>query len=79
MIETRDADVSSGLLEGSASQRHPRTVAWVRVAVTLWLLALAGIFCSRGGAGYWGALLVVPAALNFWLACRLMARVKVQH
>jgi uncharacterized membrane protein YczE len=79
MIETRDADVSSGILVSSICLRHPRTVAWVRIVVALWLLTLAGIFCSRGGAGYWGAALVAPAAVNLWLACRLRARVHGQH
>lgn len=79
MIETRDMDVSSGILTDSVGLRYPRTVVSVRIAVTLWLLALAGIFCSRGGGGYWGAALVVPAALNLWLARRLMARTHGQH
>jgi hypothetical protein len=74
MIETRDMDMSAALGGSSLGRRYPRTIARVRVAVTLWLLTLAGIFCFRGGAGYWGAALVVPAALNLWLAYRLVAR-----
>ena len=58
-----------------AFQARPQTVAWIRVAVAIWLLVLAGIFWSRGY--HWGAALLAPAALHLWLARRLFAR--AQH
>jgi hypothetical protein len=77
MAATRDTASSAGILAGPHSGRNPQTVAWVRVAVAIWLLVLAGIFWSRGY--YWGAALLAPAALHLWLARRLFARAQRQH
>ena len=77
MAATRDTANSAGILAGPHSRRDPQTVAWVRVAVAIWLLVLAGIFWSRGY--HWGTALLAPAALNLWLARRLFARAWRQH
>jgi hypothetical protein len=77
MATTRDTTNSAGILAGPHSRRDPQTVAWVRVAVAIWLLVLAGIFWSRGY--HWGAALLAPAALHLWLARRLFARAQRQH
>jgi hypothetical protein len=77
MAATRDTTNSAGILAGPHSKRDPQTVAWVRVAVAIWLLVLAGIFWSRGY--HWGAALLAPAALHLWLARRLFARAQRQH
>jgi hypothetical protein len=77
MAATRDTTSSAGILTGPHSRRDPQTVAWVRAAVAIWLLALAGIFWSRGY--HWGAALLAPAALHLWLARRLPARAWHQH
>jgi hypothetical protein len=75
MTATRDTTDSAGILAGPHSRHHPQTVAWVRIAVAIWLLVLAGIFWSRGYQ--WGAALLAPAALHLWLGRRLFAR--AQH
>jgi hypothetical protein len=77
MAATRDTTNSAGILAGPHSKRDPQTVAWVRVAVAIWLLVLAGIFWSRGY--HWGAALLAPAALHLWLARRLFAGAQRQH
>ena len=77
MAATRDTTSSAEILAGPHSRRHPQTVAWVRVAVAIWLLVLAGIFWSHGY--HWGAALLAPAALHLWLARRLFARAQRQH
>ena len=77
MAATRDTTSSAGIFAGPHSRRDPRAVAWVRVAVAIWLLVLAGIFWSRGY--HWGAALLAPAALHMWLARRLFARTWRQH
>jgi hypothetical protein len=41
----------------------------VRFVVGFWLLVLAAYACSAGD--WWGALLVLPAALHFYLGYRL--------
>jgi hypothetical protein len=51
------------------SQRHPRLVIGVRVAVGVWLIILAGILCHDGY--WWGLALLAPAALHFYLARRV--------
>jgi hypothetical protein len=73
----RDTANSGGILAGPHSRRDPQTVAWVRVAVAIWLLVLAGIFWSRGY--HWGAALLAPAALHLWLGRRLFTRAWRQH
>ena len=77
MAAMRDTTTRTGILAGPSSRRDPQTVAWVRVAVAIWLLVLAGIFWSRGY--HWGAALLAPAALHLWLARRLFARAQRQH
>jgi hypothetical protein len=77
MAATRDTTNSAGILAGPHPRRDPQAVAWVRVAVAIWLLVLAGIFWSRGY--HWGAALLAPAALHLWFARRLFARAWRQH
>jgi hypothetical protein len=48
---------------------HRRAVVGVRFGVGIWLLALAAWLCWSGV--WWGALLIAPAALHFYLGCRL--------
>ena len=77
MAATHDTAKSAGILAGPHSRRDPQTVAWVRVAVAVWLLVLTGIFWTRGY--HWGAALLAPAALHLWLARQLPARAWRQH
>ena len=57
-------------LLSSFDRRRPRTSASVRIAVGVWLLIGAGFACHEG---YWsGLVILLPAALNFYLACRLL-------
>jgi hypothetical protein len=56
----------------SGVRLEPRVVARIRIAVGIWLLILAAIWCGAGG--WWGALLVAPAALHFYLAYRVLHR-----
>jgi hypothetical protein len=77
MTGTDDRRASRRIFPGPYARRHPRTVAGVRLAVAIWLLVLAGIFCSRGY--YWGLALVAPAVLHVWLAYRLRAMIQIQH
>jgi len=53
--------------------RHPRTVILIRLAVTVWLLALTGVLL---GYGYWGwALLTFAGAVaNAMLGYRVFRR-----
>jgi hypothetical protein len=44
----------------------------VRIAVGIWLIALAAIAWSDGY--WWGLLLLAPAALHFYLAYRVTHR-----
>src|ERR1700729_2307691 len=66
MAATRDTTNSAGILAGPHSRRDPQTVAWVRVAVAIWLLVLAGGVVGpgapggRGPAGPGGPALVPP-------------------
>lgn len=77
MAGMRDTTDSAGIVAGPYGMRHPQTVAWVRVAVAIWLVVLAGIFWFRGY--HWGAALLPLAALHLWLAGRLFARAQRQH
>ncbi len=52
--------------------RHPRRVARIRVTVGVWLVIVAAILCADGY--WWGALVLVPAALHFFLAYRALQR-----
>ena len=62
MAATHDTANSAGSSPGPRSRHDPQTVAWVRVAVAIWLLVLAGIFWSRGY--HWGAALLAPATAS---------------
>lgn len=48
--------------------RHVRGVAFIRLAVAIWLVCLGTVFCVLGE--WWGALLFAAAALVGWLAYR---------
>ena len=50
-------------------RRHWRLIARLRVAIGIWLLVLGAILL--GGGYWWGVLMVLPAALHFYLAYRL--------
>jgi hypothetical protein len=50
-------------------RRHPRLIVRMRVAIGIWLLVLGAILLGKGYS--LGALMVVPAALHFYLAYRL--------
>jgi hypothetical protein len=77
MDKTHDTSEGTRILGGRYSQRQQHVVARIRVAVAIWLVVLAGIFCSRGYD--WGLALLAPAALHVWLACRLRGTVHGQH
>jgi hypothetical protein len=77
MTRTLDVSGTAWIPVSQYARRHPRGVAQVRVASAIWLLVLAGIFCSRGY--YWGAALTAPAVLHLWLAWRLRPLIRVQH
>jgi hypothetical protein len=51
--------------------RYPRQVAFVRVAIGIWLLFLTAVLYRSGHGGQWAWLLAVTAALHFGLAYRL--------
>jgi fatty acid desaturase len=51
-------------------RRRPRTSAGVRIAVGVWLLIGAGIACFDGY--WWGLVILLPAALHFYLAYRIL-------
>lgn len=55
-------------------RRHPRLIIRLRIAIGIWLLALAGILLGQGY--WWGALMVAPAALHFYLAYRIRQAVQ---
>jgi hypothetical protein len=50
-------------------RRHPQVVIRLRVAIGIWLLVLGAILVGDGY--WWGALMLAPAALHFYLALRL--------
>ena len=51
--------------------RYPLQIAYLRVAVGIWLLCLTAILYGSGHGGQWGWLLVVGAVVHFALAYRL--------
>jgi membrane protease YdiL (CAAX protease family) len=63
-----DRSIKSTFQLGS---RYPQQVAWVRVAVGIWLLLLTAILYTSGHGGQWAWLLAAVAALHFGLAYRL--------
>lgn len=51
---------------------HPRRVAWLRIAIGIWLLCLTVALCLFvPGAGLWAWLLGVGTAVHFAYAFRL--------
>jgi hypothetical protein len=50
--------------------KYPRRVAWLRVAIGIWLLCLMTILYELGHGGQWAWLLAVGAAVHFGLAYR---------
>lgn len=50
-------------------RRHPQVAIRLRVAIGIWLLVLGAILVGDGY--WWGALMLAPAALHFYLALRL--------
>lgn len=51
-------------------RRRPRTSAGVRIAVGIWLLIGAALACHDGY--WWGLVILLPGALNFYLAYRTL-------
>ncbi|MGI8712021.1 MAG: hypothetical protein ACR2NR_02330 [Solirubrobacteraceae bacterium] len=51
--------------------KYPRRVAWLRVAIGIWLLCVMTILYESGHGGQWAWLLAVGAAVHFGLAYRL--------
>lgn len=51
--------------------RHPRVCAGARFAVGIWLVFLGGLLLSDGYL--WATLLLIPAALLFWVGYLNMA------
>jgi hypothetical protein len=51
--------------------KHPRQVAWLRIAIGVWLLCLMAVLYSTGHGGQWAWLLAVGTAVHFAYACRL--------
>ena len=52
--------------------KHPRQVAWLRIAIGIWLLLLmAALYRFGHGVGQWAWLLAVGTAVHFGYAYRL--------
>jgi signal transduction histidine kinase len=58
------------LLLRPAAYRHPKAWGGVCLAVSLWLFVLGAILCAYGF--WWGASLLAVAALELWIAYRLL-------
>jgi hypothetical protein len=54
--------------------RHARLMLPVRVVTGVWLVFLTAILYGSGRGGWWGALLVPAATLQFYIAYRLIRR-----
>lgn len=52
--------------------KHPRRVAWLRIAIGIWLLCLMVALYSTGHGGQWAWLLAVGTAVHFGYAYRLV-------
>jgi hypothetical protein len=50
---------------------HPHQVAWLRIAIGIWLLCLMAVLYASGHGGQWAWLLAVGTALHFGYAYRL--------
>jgi hypothetical protein len=53
---------------------HRRATVRVRLGVGIWLLGLSAFLCYSGY--WWGALLIAPAALHFYLGYHLQHNVQ---
>jgi signal transduction histidine kinase len=53
-----------------AAYRHPKAWGGVCLAVSIWLFSLGFILCAYGF--WWGASLIAVAALELWIAYRLL-------
>jgi len=60
-----DRSMKLGTLYG---HRHWLLIARVRIGVGVWLLIVTAILFGTGQSGWWAALLVLAAALHFYLA-----------
>lgn len=54
--------------------RHASLMLPVRVVTGVWLVFLTAILYGYGSGGWWGALLVPAATLQFYIAYRLIHR-----
>jgi len=50
---------------------YPRQVAWLRIAIGLWLVCLMAILYASGHGGHWAWLLAVGTVVHFAYAYRL--------
>jgi fatty acid desaturase len=50
---------------------HPRQVAWLRIAIGIWLLCLMAALYGTGHGGQWAWLLAVGTVVHFGYAYRL--------
>jgi hypothetical protein len=51
--------------------RHPLRVAWLRIAIGIWLLCLMAVLYRSGHVGQWAWLLALAAVVHFSYAYRL--------
>jgi fatty acid desaturase len=51
--------------------KHPRQVAWLRIAIGIWLLGLTAALYGSGHGGEWAWLLAVGTLVHFGYAYRL--------
>lgn len=51
--------------------QHPRQVAWLRIAIAIWLLCLTAFFYGSGHGGQWVWLLPVGTVVHLVYAYRL--------
>ena len=51
--------------------KHPRQVAWLRIAIGIWLLCLTAVLYGSGHGGQWAWLLAVGTMVHFGYAYRL--------
>jgi hypothetical protein len=68
------SDLNRSLQLTSWGYRHPRVSAGVRFAVGIWLVFLGGLLLSDGYL--WATLLLVAAALVFWVGYMNLTRAR---
>jgi hypothetical protein len=51
--------------------KRPRQIAWLRIAIGIWLLCLMAVLYGSGHGGQWAWLLAVGTAVHFGYAYRL--------